>query len=95
MNIKALSSDPNIKGSLVHYVATAVSLTAITVWAIVASQKKAGDISGWERMAWPITHLKRLLWPWPREKARCRCGRYEDDRYELERPGVFRSEHRN
>jgi hypothetical protein len=97
MNIQSLSSDPNIKGTLAHYVVTAVSLTAITIWVIVASQRNAPgshkDTRGWQRMAWPITFLKRILWPWPGEleKARDHHGQYEDDDSEMEGAGTFRS----
>jgi len=95
MNIQSLSSDPNIKGTLAHYVATAISLTAITVWVIVASQRNAPgshkDTRGWQRMAWPITCLKRILWPWPGKNARDYYGRYEDDHSEMEGAGTFRS----
>jgi hypothetical protein len=95
MNIESFSSDPSIKGTLAHYVVTAVSLTVITVWVIVASQRNAPgshkNTRGWQRMAWPITFLKGILWPWPGEMARDHYGQYEDDDSEMEGAGTFRS----
>ncbi|KAG6827522.1 hypothetical protein H0H92_011435 [Tricholoma furcatifolium] len=36
MNVRTFSSDPNIKGTLLHYIEWAIPLTLITVWLIVA-----------------------------------------------------------
>ncbi|KAG6917353.1 hypothetical protein DXG01_002818 [Tephrocybe rancida] len=67
MNITALSSDPDIKGTLEHYIETAIPLTLLTIWFIVASQAEAPgsqlDSRGWQRLAWPYTTFKKWLWP--------------------------------
>jgi len=67
MNITALSSDPNIKGTLVHYLETAIPLTIFTIWFIVASQANAPGSRmgsrGWKRLAWPYSFLKNLVLP--------------------------------
>ncbi|KAF8062374.1 hypothetical protein FPV67DRAFT_1508215 [Lyophyllum atratum] len=67
MNITALSSDPDIKGTLEHYVLTAIPLTVLTIWFIVASQTNAPGSRmgsrGWRRLAWPYSFLKRVIWP--------------------------------
>ncbi|KAG6871671.1 hypothetical protein C0995_001598, partial [Termitomyces sp. Mi166 len=65
MNITALSSSPDIKGTLEHYVETAIPLTLLTIWFIVASQTDVPGTTlssrGWQRLAWPYTTLKILV----------------------------------
>lgn len=65
MNITALSASSDIKGTLEHYFETAIPLTALTIWFIVASQTNAPGSRqhsrGWQRLAWPYDFVKRIL----------------------------------
>ncbi|KAF8584986.1 hypothetical protein K439DRAFT_1616330 [Ramaria rubella] len=63
MNIKEIN--PGTLGSLAHYFETALPLTIVTIWVIVAYQGKwhegEGDMSIWMRLMWPIMYVRRLL----------------------------------
>jgi len=54
MNVREIS--PDTLGSLSHYVETALSLTLLTVWVIIAFQSKYIFPEG-------VTFMKRLGWP--------------------------------
>lgn len=54
MNVREIS--PETVGSLSHYVETALSLTLLTVWVIIAFQSKHIFPEG-------VTFVKRLGWP--------------------------------
>ncbi|KAF8642675.1 hypothetical protein AX16_009437 [Volvariella volvacea WC 439] len=65
MNIKSLYSNAEIKGTLSQYFATAVPLTVLTIWIVVASQRGSpgGDLasqSGFKRLAWPLWFAERV-----------------------------------
>lgn len=65
MNVKNFDDDPHIRGTLIHYLETAIPLTAITIWIIVASQTNAPGTGthehGWQRLAWPIHIVMNIL----------------------------------
>jgi hypothetical protein len=65
MNVTELSTDT--KGTLVHYFATAIPFTVVTIWVIVASQGryhvKHANTSFWMRLWWPITWVMDFLYP--------------------------------
>ncbi|KAF9463247.1 hypothetical protein BDZ94DRAFT_1259474 [Collybia nuda] len=74
MNVTNFDTDPNIKGTLVQYLGTAITLTAITIWIIVASQTNAPGSTkrerGWQRLAWPVHLLASIppfCWIGPRQ----------------------------
>ncbi|KAJ7768761.1 hypothetical protein B0H14DRAFT_2968337 [Mycena olivaceomarginata] len=69
MNVNILADDTH--GTLAHYFAFAVPLTAITVWVIMAFQYRKKDpshlihdenyVSVWDKFSWPWTTLRRKL----------------------------------
>ncbi|KAF9007638.1 hypothetical protein BDQ17DRAFT_1351039 [Cyathus striatus] len=63
MNIREIS--PDTVGTLAHYMAAAVPLTAITIWLIMAFHNKIHheeqEITFWSRLKWPIFTLQRIL----------------------------------
>jgi hypothetical protein len=69
MNVDILAD--GTYGTLAHYFAFAVPLTAITVWVIMAFQYRKKDpshlihdenyVSVWDKFSWPWTTLRRKL----------------------------------
>ncbi|KAF5390536.1 hypothetical protein D9757_002594 [Collybiopsis confluens] len=63
MNVKELNS---AMGTLAQYFAAAFSLTAVTIWIVIAFQSKhlfksQDATSFWQRLTWPVIFIKRLL----------------------------------
>jgi hypothetical protein len=63
MNIKEIN--PGTNGSLPHYFATAIPLTVVTAWVIIAFQGRWGSqeedkVSIWKRLLWPIMLVQRM-----------------------------------
>lgn len=62
MNVQEIV--PQTLGTLAHYVETALPLTLVTVWVVMAFQSRYWlgnqDISIWMRLAWPLLLIKRL-----------------------------------
>ncbi|KIK67894.1 hypothetical protein GYMLUDRAFT_256709 [Collybiopsis luxurians FD-317 M1] len=63
MNVRELNS---AFGTLAQYFAVAFSLTAITIWIVIAFQSKhlvrdREATSFWKRLAWPLIYARRLL----------------------------------
>ncbi|KAF9463267.1 hypothetical protein BDZ94DRAFT_1308998 [Collybia nuda] len=62
MNVKNFDNNPNIRGTLIHYLETAIPLTAFTIWVVLASQKKPPGSEtveeGWWKLAWPVYVVK-------------------------------------
>jgi hypothetical protein len=56
MNVKEIT--PNTYGTLSHYVITAVLLTAVTIWIVIAVQVKYLSENPEE-----VTVLGQLMWP--------------------------------
>ncbi|KAJ7135427.1 hypothetical protein C8R43DRAFT_1020979 [Mycena crocata] len=62
MNIKEIS--PETHGSLPHYFETALPLTFLTVWVVMAFQSKyllGDDTTVWQRLIWPVSLMRRAL----------------------------------
>jgi len=64
MNVKEIN--PGSLGTLPHYVATIIPLTAVTFWIVVAVQikylsDKPDDVSVWSQLWWPLTSAHQLL----------------------------------
>lgn len=64
MNVKEIN--PGTFGTIPHYLATAVLLTLLTVWAVVAFQGKWSDRDDevatiWQRLRWPVKLVQRRL----------------------------------
>jgi hypothetical protein len=82
MNVRNFDDGTNIKGTIAHYLETAIPLTAVTIWIIVASQTNAPGANrhsrGWQRLAWPIYLTKRMLLFW-RTKRRVDSDDDSDD----------------
>lgn len=61
MNIKEIT--PNTHGSLPHYFETAIPLTIVTIWIIIAFQSKqhlgGPESSLWVKLWWPIRFFGR------------------------------------
>jgi hypothetical protein len=57
MNVREIN--PGTKGTVVHYVATAVSFTLATVF-IIAFQRRH-ETTLWKRLAWPHMLFSRQL----------------------------------
>ncbi|KAF8638362.1 hypothetical protein AX16_010509 [Volvariella volvacea WC 439] len=65
MNITSLDNEEGIRGQLWQYFATAVPLTILTIWVIVASQQGSpgSDVaskSAFDRLAWPFRLVRRV-----------------------------------
>lgn len=62
MNIREIN--PGTKGTVLHYTATAISFTLVTIWIIIASQSKhlfEKNASPWKRLGWPYVLLRHKL----------------------------------
>ncbi|KAJ7704297.1 hypothetical protein B0H17DRAFT_1039206 [Mycena rosella] len=62
MNIKEIV--PETHGSLSHYFETAMPLTFLTVWTVMAFQSKhllGPDVTFWMRLFWPIALARQML----------------------------------
>ncbi|KAJ7130139.1 hypothetical protein C8R44DRAFT_61600 [Mycena epipterygia] len=62
MNIKEIV--PETHGSISHYFETAVPLTLVTIWIVMAFQSKyllGTDASMWMRLAWPVLIIQRIV----------------------------------
>jgi hypothetical protein len=62
MNVKTFS--PDAEGTLPVYVEIAITLTAMTIWIIVAFQSRyifAEGTSVWVRLAWPFLLIWKLI----------------------------------
>lgn len=79
MNVSNFDGDPNIKGTLAHYLETAIPLTAVTIWIIIASQTNVPGMSrherGWQNLAWPFYVLMSI----PRMSRKIWRGEFNDD----------------
>lgn len=61
MNVKTFA--PDTEGTLPHYIGTAVGLTILTIWVIVAFQSRyifAEGTNIWVRLAWPFLLFWKL-----------------------------------
>ena len=59
MNVKEIN--PGTNETLMHYAATAVPFTLVTVWVIIAFQSKylfEENASPWKRLGWPYMLLR-------------------------------------
>ncbi|KAJ6617559.1 hypothetical protein B0H10DRAFT_2434374 [Mycena sp. CBHHK59/15] len=68
MNVKEIT--PGTNGTLPHYIAFALPMTAVTIWIIMAFQYRKKDPNGliadeeksiWTKFSWPLTSLRRNL----------------------------------
>ncbi|KAF9011850.1 hypothetical protein BDQ17DRAFT_1405449 [Cyathus striatus] len=69
MNVKEIS--PNTKGTLPHYIGTAISLTIVTIWIIIAFQSRyifPERVTFWKRLGWPVLLFLRFLGKDPYEQ---------------------------
>ncbi|KAF8236165.1 hypothetical protein L208DRAFT_1391284 [Tricholoma matsutake] len=69
MNVREIV--PNTTGTLGHYVATALSFTAASVWIILAIQSKhifGEDITLWQRLGWPLMLVRKFISKKPKEE---------------------------
>lgn len=71
MNIDLLTDHTN--GTLAHYLAFAMPMTAVTIWVIMAFQYRKKDpnhlihdenhVSMWSKLSWPLSDLlKEFKW---------------------------------
>ncbi|KAF8463036.1 hypothetical protein JB92DRAFT_3136636 [Gautieria morchelliformis] len=64
MNIKEIN--PNTFGTLAQYFATAITLTILSTWVIVAFHGRWGEddnVSVWKRLMWPMVLVQRMRNP--------------------------------
>jgi hypothetical protein len=64
MNIKEIN--PGTNGTLVHYVVSTIPLTAVTIWIVIAVQRKylserPDEVSIWGELVWPLITARRLF----------------------------------
>ncbi|KAJ7057068.1 cora-like Mg2+ transporter protein-domain-containing protein [Mycena amicta] len=62
MNIAEIN--PGTLGSLGHYFETALPLTLVTIWAVMALQGKyllGRDATVWMRLIWPVTLMRQMI----------------------------------
>ena len=62
MNVREIV--PSTNGTLVHYVATTIAFTSVSVWVIIAFQSRyifREGVTFWQRLGWPILLILRLF----------------------------------
>jgi len=63
MNVREIT--PGSYGSLAHYFAVAIPLTAASVWILMAFQdrwhERDVDVSIWTRISWPVVVVRRVF----------------------------------
>jgi len=64
MNTKEIN--PGTLGTIPHYLATVIPMTAVTAWVLVAAQSKylhehPEEVSIWSRLAWPLEVPQRFI----------------------------------
>lgn len=62
MNVKEIV--PNTKGTVLHYFATAISFTVVSVWVITAFQSRNNfrhGVTFWQRLGWPVLLILRMF----------------------------------
>jgi hypothetical protein len=80
MNINEIV--PDTHGSLVHYFETALPLTFVTVWAVMAFQSKhllGQNTTMWMRVFWPVWLIQQMIKQRKRDAAYNLDARWKDE----------------